>query len=104
MRYIVSVSGGLGSTEALKRTIETRGKENVAAVFADVKGHGSSHYWSVAPVVDELLDERGGVAKPMSLYAFIPRIEAGDYAKLDFGGCGCFVGQPTLFELPPIDK
>lgn len=296
MRYIVSVSGGLGSTEALKRTIETHGKENVAAVFADVKGHGSSHYWSAAPVVDELLheryggesrdtyrflwqiayhfdipivrleglpsvwrvfadnrafrvfagggfvhkcsellkrgaikkhiqvnypnrdyeivlgmgwdeqhrvekaqahwrrelgwdvnvtapntsapiadncsterwlqaagielpasyiegfehnncnggciaagqahfanlyktrreiylywaymeqaiqcylgkfvtilkDERGGFAKPMSLYSFIPRIEVGDYAKLDYGGCGCFVGQPTLFELPPI--
>lgn len=36
MKYIVSVSGGLGSYEALRRTIEKHGRENTAAVFADV--------------------------------------------------------------------
>lgn len=35
-RYVVSVSGGLGSIEAWERTIERRGRENVVAVHADV--------------------------------------------------------------------
>lgn len=34
--YVVSVSGGLTSFEALRRTIEAKGRENVSAVFADV--------------------------------------------------------------------
>lgn len=36
MKYIVSVSGGLGSYEALRRTLEQKGRENTVAVFADV--------------------------------------------------------------------
>jgi hypothetical protein len=38
MKYIVNVSGGLTSYEALRRTIERHGKESVAAYFADVRG------------------------------------------------------------------
>lgn len=36
MKYIVSVSGGLGSYEALRRTLEQKGRQNTVAVFADV--------------------------------------------------------------------
>ena len=36
--YIVNVSGGLSSFEALRRTIEKYGKDSVIPVFADVKG------------------------------------------------------------------
>ncbi len=60
MKTIVSVSGGLSSFEALRRTIEQRGKENVIAVFADVKGRGDNHYWSPAPSIEPLLHERFG--------------------------------------------
>ena len=35
MKYIVNVSGGLTSFEALRRTIERHGKENTHAIFAD---------------------------------------------------------------------
>src|ERR1700758_3864010 len=35
MKYIVNVSGGLTSFEALRRTIEKHGKDNVHAIFAD---------------------------------------------------------------------
>ncbi len=35
-RYVVSVSGGLSSIEALERTLAKHGRENVCAVFADV--------------------------------------------------------------------
>lgn len=49
-----------------------------------------------------LKDERGGTTKPLSLYQFIPRIQSGDYQKLDFGGCGCFVGQSSLFDLVKV--
>lgn len=35
MRYIVNVSGGLTSFEALRRTLEKHGKENTHAIFAD---------------------------------------------------------------------
>lgn len=70
MISIVSVSGGLGSFEALRRTIEKRGKENVRAVFADVRGDGNGHFWSAAPFVDSLLHERfGGEAR--DLYRFL---------------------------------
>lgn len=70
MKYIVSVSGGLGSFEALRRTIEKHGKENVRAVFADVRGDGNGHFWSTAPFVDGLLHERyGGEAR--DLYRFL---------------------------------
>lgn len=44
MKYIVNVSAGLGSTEALERTIAKHGKENTIAVFADVKGHAVSEH------------------------------------------------------------
>lgn len=36
MKYVVSVSGGLGSYEALRRTLNEKGRENTVAVFADV--------------------------------------------------------------------
>lgn len=74
MKYIVSVSGGLGSAEALKRTIEKHGKENTVALFADVKGSGKTHYWS-APVVDELLHERFG-GEAHDLYRFLWQLSA----------------------------
>ncbi len=35
MKYIVNVSGGLTSFEALRRTLERYGKENTHAIFAD---------------------------------------------------------------------
>lgn len=35
-KFVVSVSGGLASFEALRRTIEKHGKENTIGVFADV--------------------------------------------------------------------
>lgn len=35
-QFVVSVSGGLTSFEALRRAIVTKGRENVCAVFADV--------------------------------------------------------------------
>lgn len=41
-----------------------------------------------------LKDERGGETKRLSLYDFIPRIEAGDYRKSDGSGCGCFANLP----------
>ena len=37
MQYIVNVSGGLTSYEALRRTIERHGKANTTAVFADTR-------------------------------------------------------------------
>lgn len=36
MKYVVSVSGGKGSYEALRRTLEQKGRENTVGVFADV--------------------------------------------------------------------
>lgn len=36
MKYIVSVSGGLGSYEALRRTLDQKGRTDTVAVFADV--------------------------------------------------------------------
>jgi hypothetical protein len=36
MQYVVSVSGGLGSYEALRRCLEKHGRAQTAAVFADV--------------------------------------------------------------------
>lgn len=69
MKYIVSVSGGLGSTEALKRTIETYGLANTLAVFADVKGDGS-HHWLGMPNITRLLHERFG-GESRDTYRFI---------------------------------
>lgn len=60
MKTIVSVSGGLSSFEALRRLIEQRGRENIVAVFADVKGRGENHYWSPVPAIEPLLQERFG--------------------------------------------
>lgn len=59
MKYIVSVSGGLGSAEALKRTIDTYGKDNTIAVFCDVKGDGSMP-WLGMSTITKLLHERFG--------------------------------------------
>lgn len=42
--YIVNVSSGLASAEAIERTIERAGKENTIGVFADVKGHSTSEH------------------------------------------------------------
>jgi hypothetical protein len=74
-KYIVSVSGGLGSAEALKRTIERYGKENTVAVFADAKGDGLTHTFSAAPVVDALLHERYG-GESRDLYRFLWQLSA----------------------------
>jgi hypothetical protein len=62
MIAIVSASGGLGSTEAWKRTVERYGKENTVVVFADVKGDGRTHtYFSPMPeFLLDLLHERYG--------------------------------------------
>jgi hypothetical protein len=42
LTYIVNVSSGLASAEALERTINQKGKENTIGIFADVKGHSTS--------------------------------------------------------------
>lgn len=42
MQYIVNVSSGLASAEALERTIERVGKADTIGVFADVRGHSTS--------------------------------------------------------------
>lgn len=44
MIYIVNVSGGLTSFEALRRTIERYGTAQTVAVFADVKGHATHEH------------------------------------------------------------
>lgn len=44
MHYIVNVSSGLASAEALERTINTHGKEQTIALFADVRGHSTSEH------------------------------------------------------------
>ncbi len=72
MKYIVSISGGLGSAEALKRAIEKFGKENVIAIFADVKGTGEHSYMKM-PVITKLLHERYG-GEHRDLYRFIWRL------------------------------
>lgn len=87
MKYIVSISGGLGSAEALKRTIERYGRDNTLAVFADVKGTGLSHdffysqlvekpyrpYWFSQAKIDQLLHERFG-GESRDTYRFIWRL------------------------------
>lgn len=70
MKTIVSVSGGLASAYALKMAIDRYGKENVIAVFADVKGTGYSHFWSDMPHVESLLHERFG-GESADTYRFI---------------------------------
>jgi hypothetical protein len=69
MKYIVSISGGLGSAEALRRAIAKYGKENVIAVFADVKGTGE-HTWLGMPTISKLLHERFG-GESHDTYRFI---------------------------------
>src|SRR6266487_3525875 len=44
MKYIVNVSGGLTSFEALRRTIERYGKENTHPVFADTLAEDTDLY------------------------------------------------------------
>lgn len=75
MKHIVSLSGGIGSAEALKRTVESYGAENTIAVFADVKGHGSSHFFSDFPIIDILLHERFG-GESRDTYRFIWQLAA----------------------------
>jgi hypothetical protein len=69
MKYVVSISGGLGSAEALRRAIAKFGKENVVAVFADVKGDGK-HLWAGMPAISQLLHERFG-GETRDTYRFI---------------------------------
>jgi hypothetical protein len=69
MKYIVSISGGLGSAEALKRAIARYGKENIIALFADVKGTGE-HAWLGMPTITKLLHERFG-GESRELYRFL---------------------------------
>lgn len=38
-----------------------------------------------------LRDRRGGETKPLTLREFRERIEAGQAAQPEFGGCGCFL-------------
>jgi len=73
-KHIVSFSGGLGSAEALKQAIDRYGKYNVIALFADVKGSGLSHTWSM-PIIDNLLHERFG-GETRDLYRFIWQLSA----------------------------
>lgn len=73
-KHIVSFSGGLGSAEALKQTVDCYGRENVIALFADVKGSGLTHDFSF-PAVDELLHERFG-GETRDLYRFIWQLSA----------------------------
>lgn len=44
MIYVVNVSGGLTSFEALDRCILRHGRANTRAYFADVKGHSTDQY------------------------------------------------------------
>jgi hypothetical protein len=44
MKYIVNVSGGLTSFEALRRTIARYGKENTHPVFADTLAEDADLY------------------------------------------------------------
>lgn len=69
---IVSVSGGLGSAMALKRVLEQKGKSHTVAVFADVKGTGASHTFSM-PAIDALLHERFG-GESRDTYQFLWRL------------------------------
>ena len=44
MQYVVNVSSGLASIEALERTIDQKGKENTTGIFADVKGNNDHEH------------------------------------------------------------
>jgi hypothetical protein len=44
MKYIVMLSGGLTSFEALRRTLEKHGKENTRAIFADTSSEDPDLY------------------------------------------------------------
>lgn len=73
MKTILSISGGLGSAYALKLAQDKEGRENVDAVFADVKGTGYSHFWSERPEIETLLHERYG-GETRDTYRFIWQI------------------------------
>jgi hypothetical protein len=70
MMTVLSTSGGMGSGFALKEAIAQEGRENVVAVFADVKGTGASHFWSDLPIIEQLLHERYG-GESRDLYRFL---------------------------------
>lgn len=46
--------------------------------------------------------ERGGVVRPISLYEFIPLIEAGEVNEKDSGSCACFTYAPMAEFLAAI--
>jgi len=57
MKYIVSVSGGAGSTVAAHRTVDKHGIENTILLFADTR---SEH-----PDLYKMLDHMDKVLKPV---------------------------------------
>lgn len=69
---IVSVSGGLGSAETLRRCVKTYGKDRVVAVFADVKGDGRTHseFSNHPQFILDMLHERFG-GETRDTYRFI---------------------------------
>jgi hypothetical protein len=102
MKTIVSVSGGLASAYALKLAIDTYGKENVIAVFADVKGTGASHFWSEFPALEMLLHERYGGESP-DTYRFLWQVSHAldiDIVRLEDGrSIWAVFGQKRAFAL-----
>ena len=100
MKHIVSFSGGLGSAEALKQTVDKYGKDNVIALFADVKGSGLSHNWSF-PAIDNLLHERFG-GESRDLYRFM--WELSSYLEIPVQRLedGVLVGE-VLVQRPDAD-
>jgi hypothetical protein len=59
----------------LGELIHLYGRENITAVFADVKGTGATHFWSDLPVVETLLHERYG-GESQDLYRFLWQISS----------------------------
>lgn len=57
MIYVVNVSGGLTSFEAWRRAIDQHGRDNVRAVFADVKGSNPSEHAGEDQDTYRFLDE-----------------------------------------------
>lgn len=61
------------------------------AVYADWERREEDVRQHLGKDVAILRDRRGGTTKPMTLAVFRTRIEAGDYDKTEWGGCGCGV-------------
>jgi hypothetical protein len=102
MKTIVSVSGGLASAYALKLAIDQFGRENVVAVFADVKGTGYSHFWSEFPELEYLLHERFG-GESADTYRFLWHLSHAldiDIIRLEDGrSIWAVFGQKRAFAL-----